>query len=249
MRTIKLTKHINNERGSGTLIIMVGMVIAAIFFGFLFFDFSNVFINKRVTQTGADAAAVAAAQTSNEFMREHLQDETQKKLEDLGVEWEQFLADELAKYADDGDPDTPPPGPPPTTEEILAMFVAMKEAALGKSMPGDVRNWLLDRSVSVVAKTAMKFFFKDDEVVDMSCKAVRDHLDDAKKEAEDYAEKNQNDKLRDLKFIPEDFRIYVETERKGKYTTVPDGEVPAITSKSSAKIGEPDGYRGEISCS
>lgn len=244
----KLKSYIKNERGSGTLIIMVGMVLAALFFGFLFFDFSNVFINKRVTQTGADAAAIAAAQTSNKYMKEHLQEETQKELEKLGAEWERFLADVLASYADDGDPETPAPSPP-STEEILDMFVKMKERALGKNMPGDVRAWLLNHSVKVVAETAMKFFFKDKEVSDMSCKVVRGHLKDAKKEAEDYAKKNQNDKLKDIKFIPEDFRIFVETERKGKYTTVPDKEVPAITSESSAKIGEPEGYRGKITCS
>lgn len=258
MKTRKLAGYLHNERGSGTLIIMVGMVIAAIFFGFLFFDFSNVFINKRVTQTGADAAAIAAAQTSNDYMKGYLREKTQEELDHLGEEWEKFLAETLAAYADDGDPETPAPEPPPI-EVILGWFVNMKEAALGKSMPGDVRAWLLNRSITVKAATAMKFFFEDDDVSKMSCKAVNDNWTTVKyaaygnksvvKSAEEYAKKNQNDKLTDIKLIGDGFRIYVETERKGKYTTVPNSEVPAITSESSAKIGEPDGYRGKISCS
>lgn len=258
MKTRKLVDYLHNERGSGTLIIMVGMVIAAVFFGFLFFDFSNVFINKRVTQTGADAAAIAAAQTSNEFMKGYLREKTQEELDDLGEEWEEFLAETLASYADDGDPETPAPEPPPI-EVILGWFVSMKEAALGKSMPGDVREWLLDRSITVKAVTAMQFFFEDEEVSEMSCKAVNENWNTVNyaeygnksvvEAAEDYVEKNQNDKLTDIELIGDSFRIYVETERKGKYTTVPDSEVPAITSESSAKIGEPDGYQGKISCS
>lgn len=238
MKTSRLQNYVRNERGSGTLIIMVGMVLAAIFFGLLFFDFSNVFINKRVTQTGADAAAIAAAQTSNTHMKEYLREKTQEELEDLGDEWEKFLEETLAAVAEGETP--------PSTTEILAMFVAMKETSLGKSMPGDIRAWLLNHSVTVKAKTAMRFFFDDEEVNEMSCKVVRDKLAEAKKKAEDFAKKNQNDKLTDIQFIPKDFRIYVETERKGKYTTVPDSEVPAITSESSAKIGDPEGY--DISC-
>ncbi|WP_449621934.1 pilus assembly protein TadG-related protein [Robertmurraya sp. Marseille-Q9965] len=255
MKTNKLKSYLKNERGSGTLLIMVGMVLAAIFFGLLFFDFSNVFINKRVTQTGADAAAIAAAKTANEYMKDELQTKTQDELDKLGKEWEKFLENALEdlkeeeeESEEDGDEgeETPPPDPP-STEELLELFVDMKENVMGKSMPGDVRAWLLNHSVKVKAMTAMKFFFDDDEVNDMSCKVVRKHLEDAREEAEEYAEKNQNDHVAEFTFIPEDFRIYVETDRRGKYTTVPDGEVPAITSESSAKIGDPEGYT--ISCS
>lgn len=54
--------------------------------------------------------------------------------------------------------------------------------------------------------------------------------------------------MTDITFIEDDFRIYVETERKGKYTNVPDGSIPAITSDSSARIGEPKGYEGDMYC-
>ncbi|WP_102349126.1 pilus assembly protein TadG-related protein [Bacillus sp. Marseille-P3661] len=240
---MELHNLVNNERGSGTVIIMVCMVLAAIFLGLLFFDFSNVFINKRVTQTGADAAAMAAAKTANSYMRIDLQDKTQEALDDLGDRWDDFFQDALDAFNAGTGPDPYP------IEDLLDDFVTIVENELGKSMPGDVKAWILNHAESVTAETAMKFFFNDDEVNEMACNAVKLHLDEAEQEAEKYALKNQNDKLIEMTFIPEDFRIYVQTERKGKYTTVSDNMVPAVTSESSAKIGDPKGYKGKISCS
>ncbi len=171
-------------------------------------------------------------------MRIELQGETQDALEDLGKRWEAFL--EAATAA----PHVPP------IEELFQTFIAMIEAEKRKTMPNDVKSWIRgDQSVSVKAETAMKFFFEDEEVSDMSCEAVILHWNEVEDAAEEYAEKNQNDKLSDINFIGEDFRIYVETERKGKYTTVSDDRVPAIKSNSSVLIGEPKGYEGKISCS
>ncbi|MDZ5474423.1 pilus assembly protein TadG-related protein [Bacillus sp. 31A1R] len=250
METRSISNYIKNERGSGTVIIMIGLVLAAIFLALMFFDLSNVFINKRVTQTGADAAALAAAQTANKHMREDLKTETQKKLDELGERWEEFLEDALEAISEGSgeDGDEEDSEDPPTTEEILEEFVEMVEAELGKPMPGDIKAWLLDHSVKVKAETAMKFFFEDNEVSDMACSSVINHWDKAKQKAESYAKKNQNDELTQIRFIPEDFRVFVETERKGKYTTVSDDDVPAVTSESSVKIGEPKGYEDKISC-
>jgi len=255
MEIRSITNYIKNERGSGTVIIMIGLVLAAIFLALMFFDLSNVFINKRVTQTGADAAALAAAQTANKHMREDLKTETQKKLDELGERWEDFLENALKAISEDDDDDKDKddedkkdPPDPPTTEEILEEFVKMVEAELRKPMPGDIKAWLLENSVKVKAETAMKFFFEDEEVSDMACSSVVTHWDKAEQKAESYAKKNQNDELTQIRFIPEDFRVFVETERKGKYTTVSDDDVPAVTSESSVKIGEPKGYEDQISC-
>ncbi|MEH7124841.1 pilus assembly protein TadG-related protein [Bacillus sp. JJ1773] len=233
MRQIKRVKNlINNERGSGMLLVMVGMLMAAIFIALLFFDFSNVFIHKRVTQTGADAAALAAAKSSREYMEDELQKETQKELEALGARWEAFLAAALAAVKEDEEP--------PSEEDILADFIRKEEASHGgRSMPGDVVSWLRSPSVEVEANPAMRFFFGDDGVSDLACEAVRDNFDNARKEAEKFAKENQNDKVKTLNFIGEDFRVYVVTERKAKFTTVSDESISAITSEASVKIGEP----------
>lgn len=241
----RLKWYLKNEKGSGTTVMMVGMVLAALFLAIIFFDFSTVFVNKRVTQTGADAAALAAAKSSTVSVREELKEETQEELDDLGERWEDFLeaANEPGEPPAEGE--TPPPAP--TIEELLRDFIEMIERQKGKTMPGSIKSWLKNHSVSVEAEEAMKFFFSDDEVSDMSCKAVRDQLDEARDEAEKFAERNDNDRVIDFQFIPDEFRIYVETDRKGKYTTVSDDSVPAISSESSARIGEPAGF--DISCS
>ena len=106
------------------------------FFSFLFFDFSNVFINKRVTQTGADAAAIAAAQEANKHMKEYLQEETQDKLDSLGDEWENAV------------------------DISFDEFIQMVEYRLNKPMPNDIKAWLTNHSIDVKAETAMKFFFQ-----------------------------------------------------------------------------------------
>ena len=131
---MKIKQWIQNEKGSGTIIIMVCMVLGAIFFSFLFFDFSNVFINKCVTQTGADAAAIAAAQEANKHMKEYLQEETQDKLDSLGDEWENAV------------------------DISFDEFIQMVEYRLNKPMPNDIKAWLTNYSIDVKAETAMKFF-------------------------------------------------------------------------------------------
>lgn len=242
---IRLNVHLKNEKGSGTTVFMVGMVLAALFLAIIFFDFSTIFVNKRVTQTGADAAALAAAKSSTISMREELKEETQEELDELGERWEDFL--EAANAPGEPPAEGEPPPPAPTTDELLKDFIEMVERQKGKNMPGSIKRWLLNHSVSVEAEEAMKFFFSDAEVSDMSCKAVRDNLAEAREEAEKFAERNDNDRVIDFQFIPGEFRMYVETDRKGKYTTVSDEGVPAISSESSARIGEPAGF--DISCS
>ena len=60
-----IRKYVQNERGDGLMLVIIGMLFTSIFLCFVFFDFSNVFINKRVTQTGADLAALAGASSSD----------------------------------------------------------------------------------------------------------------------------------------------------------------------------------------
>lgn len=239
MKKRKLIKLINNERGSGMLIIMVGMLMAAIFIALMIFDFSNVFIHKRVTQTGADAAALAAAKNSREYMEEELRRETQQELNALGARWASYLASVLAAVEEDEEP--------PSEADILVEFVRMEEASHGgRTMPGDVISWLQNSSVEVKANPAMRFFFGEHGVNALACAAVEANLGNAESEAKKFAKENQNDDVKLLRFIGEDFRIYVITERKAKFTTISDESIPAITSEASVKIGEPSTFT--ISC-
>jgi hypothetical protein len=236
----KLRNYINNERGSGMLVLMVGMLIAAIFIAFIFFDFSSVFINKRVTQTGADAAALAAVKESGKSLGEDLRDETQEKLDELREDFEDFL--EAEAESNEGSDDEGESEDLPTPEELLENFIDQVEVDLGRRMPSDIKEWLRDSSVEVDANSALKFFFEEDEVSEIACTSVRDNLSGAREAAERYAKENQNDRLVDIRFIPEDFRIYVETDRKGQYVTVSDKLLSPIKSEASARIGSPKGF-------
>lgn len=257
MMRIRWNQYVRNERGSGMTILVIGLLMATIFLTFIFFDFSNVFINKRVTQTGADAAALAAAKSSRISMKEELKKETEKELDELGKRWEAFLSSseekekdkekEKEKEKEKGKPKDEKDEPAPTTDELLEKFVESEESSHGgRTIPGDMKSWLLDHSTEVEANSAMKFFFDDEGVSKIACKAVRDNFDSAKKEADKFAEENNNDRVKTLTFIADEFRVFASTERKGDYTTVSSDAVPAISSESSARIGEPKGFR--ISC-
>ena len=87
-----------------------------------------------MTQTGADAAAIAAAQEANQHMKEYLQEETQDKLDRLGDEWENAV------------------------DISIDEFILMIENRLNKPMPSDIKAWLTNHSIDVKAETAMKFF-------------------------------------------------------------------------------------------
>ena len=93
-----------------------------------------MFINKRVTQTGADAAAIDAVQEANQHVEEYLQEETQDKLDRLGDEWENAV------------------------DISIDEFILMIENRLNKPMPSDIKAWLTNHSIDVKAETTMKFF-------------------------------------------------------------------------------------------
>ena len=114
-------------------------------------------------------------------------------------------------------------------------------------MPGDVRSYIWSGEGQVEGNPAMRFFFKDNQISAMACKAVRDNLPTSYTEATTFAEKNQNDRLVDYQFLEDEFKIYAKTERNGQYITVPDSSVRAISAQASIQIGSPKDV--EITCS
>lgn len=219
-------KIIRNERGDGLMLVMVGILVASVFICYVFFDFSTVFVNKRVTQTGADSAALAGAKSSSEYMSEVLKEKVEEELEDVTRSWEAYLA---AAMDEEGISIT----------DLFNEFIENVENSRGKSMPGDVRNYIWNGSGQVEGNPAMRFFFKDDQISTIACKAVRDNLPTSQSEAMAFAEKNQNDGLVDYQFLEDEFKIYAKTERKGQFITVPDSSVGAISAQASIQIGSP----------
>ena len=227
-------KIVQNERGDGMMLVMVGILVASVFICYVFFDFSTVFVNKRVTQTGADAAALAGAKSSSEYMSEVLKEKVEEELDDVTRSWEAYLA---AAMDAEG----------VSITDLFDEFIVSVENSRGASMPDDIRTYIWNGSGQVEGNPAMRFFFKDEQISTMACKAVRDNLSTSKIEASAFAEKNQNDQLVDYRFLEDEFKIYAKTERKGQFITVPDSSVGAISAQASIQIGSPKDV--EITCS
>ncbi|MCM3636243.1 pilus assembly protein TadG-related protein [Sporosarcina luteola] len=237
----EMKRYLKNERGDGLMLVIIGMLFVSIFICFLFFDFSNVFISKRVSQTGADAAALAGARSSSDYMSEVLKEKVEDELESLADAWE-AIKEALGSSSSDGEE-----GETRTIEEIFDEFIRGIESSKGKSMPGDIRSFIWNGSGEVKGTPALIFLFKDPQISEMACKAVRDHLHTSRQEAVSFTEKNQNDRLVDYQFLEEEFKIYAKTERDGKYITVPDSSLSGISASAAVQIGSPKGVK--ISCS
>lgn len=237
----EMKRYLKNERGDGLMLVIIGMLFVSIFICYLFFDFSNVFISKRVSQTGADAAALAGARSSSDYMSEVLKGKVEDELESLADAWEAVREAFEAARGDDEEGETR------TIEEVFDEFISSIESSKGKSMPGDIRSFIWNGSGEVEGTPALLFLFKDPQISDMACKAVRDHLFTSRQEAVSFTEKNQNDRLVDYQFLEDEFKIYAKTERDGKYITIPDSSVSGISASAAVQIGSPKGVK--ISCS
>lgn len=237
----EMKRYLKNERGDGLMLVIIGMLFVSIFICYLFFDFSNVFISKRVSQTGADAAALAGARSSSDYMSEVLKEKVEDELESLADAWEAIREAFEAARGDDEEGETR------TIEEVFDEFISSIESSKGKSMPGDIRSFIWNGSGEVEGTPALLFLFKDPQISDMACKAVRDHLFTSRQEAVSFTEKNQNDRLVDYQFLEDEFKIYAKTERDGKYITIPNSSVSGISASAAVQIGSPKGVK--ISCS
>lgn len=237
----EMKRYLKNERGDGLMLVIIGMLFVSIFICYLFFDFSNVFISKRVSQTGADAAALAGARSSSDYMSEVLKEKVEDELESLADAWEAIREAFEAARGDDEEGETR------TIEEVFDEFISSIESSKGKSMPGDIRSYIWNGSGEVEGTPALLFLFKEPQISDMACKAVRDHLFTSRQEAVSFTEKNQNDRLVDYQFLEDEFKIYAKTERDGKYITIPNSSVSGISASAAVQIGSPKGVK--ISCS
>jgi hypothetical protein len=246
-----MKRYLNNERGAGMLLIIVGMLIASIFISFMFFDFFNVFISKRISQTSADAAVLAAAKEAREVYDDRMLDELDEELEDLRELFEEELDDaqQEAEEAVEGDADDEEGGETEPVDEDSLLDDVLEELSRTYrelTMPADIRAWLEDPSTEIDANGALQYFFDDDELSVMACSAIEDDMDRIRDAADHYAEVNGADRNIEVSFNEEEFRIFVESERDGTYVTVDDSLFDGIDADASATIQRPRGI--DISC-
>ncbi|MCF6139559.1 CS domain-containing protein [Pseudalkalibacillus berkeleyi] len=235
-----MKKYLKNERGGGMLFIIVGMLLASIFISFMFFDFFNVYISKRVSQTSADAAALAAAKEAREVYEEEYTSMIKTELEGLRDLFDDEKAAGEEEEGEEGDP-------PPEEDSLLDSIIdevnkSYKEA----TMPPNLRDWLEDPEVKVDPVEALKYFYDEDELSTVACSSVSNNMDRIRKAAEEYAKKNGADKNVMVKFDKKKFRIIVESEKKGTYVTAEDSLFDGIKADASATIKRPK--KIDISC-
>jgi len=97
-RPAKRRRLARDERGSVDVLIIVGLTVFAILVSIFFTDIFTVFAGKRMNQTAADAAALAAAREATKVYIEALQNKLESKIAQLDAEIKQ---EAQRRYKDD----------------------------------------------------------------------------------------------------------------------------------------------------
>ncbi|WP_408009133.1 hypothetical protein ACJROX_02095 [Pseudalkalibacillus sp. A8] len=239
-----MKKYIKNERGNGMLLVIVGMLIASIFISFMFFDFFNVFISKRISQTSADAAVLAAAKEARLIYEERYTAAIESELEDL----RELFDDEKEKAeTEEEEGDEEEEEPPPDEESLLDSIIKEIEIKYREvTMPPSLRDWLEDPDAEVDPVEALKYFYEEDELNEMACTAISSDLERIRKAADEYARKNGADRNVQVEFDQSKFSVFVESEKDGSYVTADDSLFDGIDADASATIKRPKGL--DIGC-
>ncbi|MGP4082637.1 hypothetical protein ACTWQL_22425 [Pseudalkalibacillus sp. R45] len=241
-----MKKHLKNERGNGMLLVIVGMLIASIFISFMFFDFFNVFISKRISQTSADAAVLAAAKEAREIYEERYTSAIESELEELRelFEDEKEKAESDEDESGEGDEDEEPPQDEDSFLDSIIKEIEKKYREV--TMPPSLREWLEDPSTEIDPVEALKYFYDEDELNSMACTAIEGDMERIRRAADEYAEKNGADRNAQVQFDQSKFSIFVESEKDGSYVTVDDSLFEGIDADASATIKRPKGL--DIAC-
>ncbi|MGM7703769.1 pilus assembly protein TadG-related protein [Pseudalkalibacillus sp. Hm43] len=238
-----MKKYLENQRGGSMLLVIVGMLLASIFISFMFFDFFNVFISKRVSQTSADAAVLAAAKEARLVYEEKYTDAIESELEDLRDLFDDKKEDDGSEEGGEGEETEPPPNPDTIFDGLIDEVNKIYKKA---TMPPSLKDWLEDPDAEIDPVEALKYFYDDDELSSMACSAVKGDMERIRQAAEDYAKKNGADRNVTVDFKQSEFKIFVESEKDGSFVTVDDELFEGIDADASATIKQPKGI--DIEC-
>ncbi len=234
-----MKKYLINERGNGMLLVIVGILIGSIFISFMFFDFFNVFISKRISQTSADAAVLAASKEARLIYEERYNSAIESELEDLRelFDDEKEKAETEEEEGEEGEEE-----PPPDEDTLLDRIIKEMEKKYRKvTMPPSLREWLEDPDAEIDPVEALKYFYKEDERNEMACTAIAGDMERIRNAADEYARKNGADRNVQVEFDQRKFSIFVESEKDGRYVTADDSLFDGIDADASATIKRPKG--------
>jgi hypothetical protein len=233
--------YLKNERGS-TLLVVMGLLMAAIFISFIFFDFFTTFAAKRVGQTSADSAALAAAKEAKQIYDKELRKQIKDRLDDIKSEKE-------AEKEEGKEGAEPAEG-----EGISTPITGIGDALFGKEMPPGVEKWINGSIVdldSMDLNEALKYLFEQDEINHISCGSIEDAFPQVEEAARHYAKLNGAEEDVEVEFPYEgEFKVFVKVKKKAEFVTVDEnmfsGDENKVRAEAAVNIATPKGI--EISC-
>lgn len=226
--------YLQNERGN-TLLVVLGLLIAAIFISFIFFDFFTAFANKRIGQTSADAAALAAAQEIKIIYDELLDTEIEARMDQLREEAQDRVDELLGNDDDDEGNNEDDDGESESDEPEITEDEAWEDVLDDMDIPGELRNAIRYPGANFNANEALKYLFhnpwyrdwlsfNDDiqEVNEVVCEEIINTESQWKAAAQYYAETNGADPDIEIDFIGDEFRVFARVKKPGSFITVDD---------------------------
>jgi hypothetical protein len=197
-----IKKIIRNDRGS-TTIFMVGLLLGIILLGFVFFDMTSVFMERRMSQTGSDAAVMAAAIQAEKAYKEEMEKEAEDIIKGL---YDRTQAEKLAWEQSDREI--------PWSEVFAELIEDLEGEFDNRSMPSDIKNYLDDGNGQVDIDRAMRFLWDREEISDLVCEAVYENEDKMRDAAQEFADANgiENDISIVFPVEGEGFRVGVRTK-------------------------------------
>ncbi|RPF50078.1 pilus assembly protein TadG-related protein [Aquisalibacillus elongatus] len=225
-------KWVNNERGSATFI-MFSLLAGMIIMGFIFFDMTSVFMERRISQTGSDAAAIAAAQKAEEVYEDRIEEKIKDSIDHLETrtkdqieQWEE----EFEEMQEDSEP-----GPSPISwdeffdEKFEEWIEQIEEEHDHRSMPSGIVSYLrYNIPLDIDIENAMKFFWNEEQLSNLICEAVLDHKDDEIRDAaQHYADLNgiENDISVVFPVEEDEFKVGIRTK-----STINDSFVDSVNT-------------------
>lgn len=237
--------YLKNERGS-TLLVVMGLLMAAIFISFIFFDFFTTFAAKRVGQTSADSAALAAAEEAKQIYDKELRKQIKDRLDDLKSEKEAEKEAEKEEGKEGAEP--------AEDEGISTPITGIGDALFGKEMPPGVEKWINGSIVdldSMDLNEALKYLFEQDEISHISCGSIEDAFPQVEEAARHYAKLNGAEEDVEVEFPYEgEFKVFVKVKKKAEFVTVDEnmfsGDENKVRAEAAVNIATPKGIK--ISC-
>lgn len=232
-------KSLLRDQQGGSMIIVIGLVMGAILLSFVFFDMFTVLMNKRVSQTSADAAVLGAVQEMKEIYESRLREKIEEELIDLGdrIEAEvQRIIAELLDAIDEENPEPPEIDPEAIRQQVMNSM----------GIPSAIQCRFTHPKCPLNASVALEYFFGHETTTRLACQAIRERWSRVEQVAQYYATTNGAKDEIELTFpYNNQFAVFASVKTEASFTTVDDSSFAAgardVTASAAAQVTYPQG--------